>query len=103
MPLNNRYLVAAFDSEGEKIAFLSQAEQWVDSAHDAVCFPSQTDANHFIARNELNERPDASTRELPQFDHVQAVFVTVTNTHTEVTKTHANDTDEAVYYAGIYG
>ncbi len=111
MPLNNRYVVGAFDKKGERLAFLSRDDEWVVSVREAICFPAQTDANHFIGKKQLNERTNEGTNEgtsthaakLASFDHAQPVFVTVTENHTEFTKTKQPNPEDTVCFAGIYG
>jgi len=100
MPLNNRYVVAALDNQGKEIAYLSPTDEWVTSVLDAVCFPSQIDTKHFIAQNSACDDPDISEQILQNFDHVQAVFVTVKKT---ATQQRAVDNEDDVSFTGIFG
>jgi len=77
MPLDNRYVVAAFDAEGERIAFVSPSFEWVQSARKADIFQSQIDANGFIEKNNLSEKSNPKASELVNFDHARAVYVRV--------------------------
>ena len=77
MPLDNRYVVAAFDTLGERLAFISPSFEWVKSARNATIFQSQIDANYFIQKNNLVEITDTSAPELTNLDHIQALFVSV--------------------------
>lgn len=99
MPLNNRYVLAAIDTSGERIAFLSPSFDWVSSARQAVIFQSQVDANHFIAQNKLSEQPCSKTPALDNFDHVQPLFVTVNQQQIK----SAENPDDAISFTGIYG
>lgn len=99
MPLNNRYVVAAFDTNGERLAFLSPTFDWVSSARAAVIFQSQVDANHFIDQNNLKEQPGTKTPELDNFDHVQPLFVSVN----QQIASESDPTDAGISFTGIYG
>ena len=99
MPLNNRYVVAAFDKDGERLAFLSPEFNWVERARAATIFQSQVDANHFIEQNDLINQPRLKTPELDKFDHVQALFVTVNQ---QIAKESENS-EEGISFTGIYG
>jgi hypothetical protein len=77
MPLDNRYVVAAFDAEEERIAFISPSFEWVQSARKATIFQSQIDANCFIKNNNLSENAESKAPELSNFDCVRPVFVKV--------------------------
>jgi hypothetical protein len=77
MPLDNRYVVAAFDTRGERVAFISPTFEWVRSARNAEIFQSQIDANYFINKNNLGESTDSTGAKIENFDHVQSLFVQV--------------------------
>ena len=77
MPLNNRYVVAAFDAQEERLAFISPSFEWVESARNAAIFQSQIDANYFIKKNNLGGDAAPETPELINFDHARPVYVTV--------------------------
>ena len=85
MPFDNRYVVVAVDSQGEHLAFYSPESNWIASARDAICFPSQMDAQAFIATNgldDLSAKPDCQKTvgnlpsELKNIDRVESLFVT---------------------------
>lgn len=99
LPLNNRYVLAAMDSAGERIAFLSESFEWVGSARQAVIFQSQIDANHFIEQNNLSDKACEKTPVLNNFDHVQPLFVTVDQKEIK----SAENPDDAISFTGIYG
>lgn len=100
MPFNNRYVVAAFDSNGEQIAILSPSMEWITSIQAAACFPSQQDANHFIVQNKVCDNPASKTQELNNYDHVQPVFVTVKD-NDAVSSEHVPE--DVISFTGIYG
>ncbi len=77
MPLDSRYVVAAFDSEGERLAFISPSFEWVQSARKATIFQSQIDANYFIKKNSLCGDVASKAPALSNFDHARPVFVKV--------------------------
>lgn len=77
MPLDNRYVVAAFDAQGERLAFISPSFEWVQSARKATIFQSQIDANYFIKKNNLDENTISKAPEINNFDHVRSVYVKV--------------------------
>ncbi len=77
MPLDQRYVVAAFNAEEDRLAFVSATLEWVQSARKAAVFQSQMDANYFIKKNSLAESTAAQTPELSGFDHVRPVYVRV--------------------------
>ena len=76
MPLDQRYVVAAFDAQGERLAFISSSFEWVRSARKAAIFQSQIDANYFIKKNGLSGG-DSAAPALNNFDHVRPVYVKV--------------------------
>lgn len=102
MPLNNRYVVAAFDTQGERIAFLSPSFEWVKSARNAVIFQSQIDAVYFIEKNQLSSNDNSITSELNNFDHVQPLFVTV---EIKITSPEydPDNPDDGISFSGISG
>ena len=77
MPLDNRYVVAGFDAQGERLAFISPSFEWVKSARNATIFQSQIDANFFIHKNSLGEITNSKAPELINLDHIQPLFVSV--------------------------
>lgn len=77
MPLDNRYVVAAFDAQGERLAFISKSFEWVQSARQAAIFQSQIDANYFMKTNELCEITSPTVPKLPNCDHVRSAYVKV--------------------------
>lgn len=77
MPLDNRYVVAAFDAEGERLAFVDPSFEWVQSVREATIFQSQIDANYFIKKNNLGALTEAVAAKLVNFDHVRPVYVQV--------------------------
>lgn len=77
MPLDQRYVVAAFDAQQERLAFISSSFEWVQSARKAAVFQSQIDANYFIKKNGLGDSSAPVVSELNHFDHVRPVYVTV--------------------------
>lgn len=77
MPLDNRYVVAAFDEQDERIAFISPSFEWEQSARNAAIFQSQIDANYFIKKNNLGKNADSKAPELDNFDHARPVYVRV--------------------------
>ncbi len=99
MPLNNRYVLAAFDTQGERLAFLSPSFDWVQSAREAVIFQSQMDAKQFIISNSLSDNAESKTPALDHFDHVQALFVTVNSKDAG----NSDNPDEGISFTGIYG
>lgn len=102
MPLDNRYVVAAFDTQGGRIAFLSPSFEWVKSARDAVIFQSQVDANYFIEKNNLSDSANPITSELNNFDHIQPLFVTVEIKLTSPEYDPGNP-DVGISFSGISG
>lgn len=105
MPFNNRYVVAAMDTSGKQIAVLSPSLKWTESVQAAVCFPSQQDANHFIAQNSVcdiafSEADELNNDASDNYDHVQPVFVTVESNDA----TESEHVPEGVIsFTGIYG
>ncbi|MGB0849075.1 MAG: hypothetical protein ACPGSM_20245 [Thiolinea sp.] len=77
MPLDNRYVVAAFDAEGERLAFISPSFEWVQSARKATIFQSQLDANYFIKKNNLCENSNSEIASLSNCDHIRSAYVKV--------------------------
>jgi len=102
MPLDKRYVVAAFDTEGERIAFISPSFEWVKSARDAVIFQSQVDASYFIESNSLSSSSDSEMPKLNNFDHVQPLFVTVKIKNTSPEFDPENP-DNGISFSGISG
>lgn len=76
MPLDQRYVVAAFDAQDERLAFISSSFEWVQSARQAAIFQSQIDANYFIKKNGLSGDESAAPA-LNHLDHVRPVYVKV--------------------------
>jgi len=74
------HVVAAFDTEGERIAFISPSFTWVDSARDAEIFQSQVDASYFIQSKGLSNNSDTEMPKPANFDHVKPLFVSVSVT-----------------------
>lgn len=77
MPLDQRYVVAAFDTEGERLAFISSSFEWVTSARQAAIFQSQIDANYFMKSNNLCQVTDPHVQKLPNCDHIRSAYVRV--------------------------
>nr|CAA6816218.1 MAG: Unknown protein [uncultured Thiotrichaceae bacterium] len=77
MPLDQRYVVAAFDEQGERLAFISPSFEWVNSARQATIFQSQMDANYFIKKNNLCENTHPEVKKLPNCNHVRSAYVRV--------------------------
>jgi len=102
MPLDNRYVVAAFDAKGERAAFISSSFEWVQSARKAAIFQSQIDANHFIEKNNLVENTDSKAPELINFDHIRPVFVTVEIKDTSP-EYDPNNPDRGISFSGVTG
>lgn len=77
MPLDQRYVVAAFDAEGKQLGFISPSSEWVEFARRAAIFQSQVDADYFIEKNKLCENADSGIPRPPNCDHVRAAYVRV--------------------------
>lgn len=102
MPLDNRYVVAAFDAQGERIAFLSPSFEWVTSARDATIFQAQIDANYFIKKNDLNNNANSKAPALDQLDHVKTLFVRV-EIKTSSPDFDPENPDRGISFSGISG
>lgn len=102
MPLNNRYVVAAFDTEGERLAFISPSFEWVQSARKASIFQSQIDADYFIKKHNLGKKTDYKAPELASFDHARPVYVKVEIKNTSPDFDPAYP-DRGISFSGISG
>lgn len=102
MPLDNRYVVAAFDSEGNRLAFISPSFEWVQSARKATIFQSQIDANCFIKNKHLDVSKDSQTPKLANFDHAQALYVTVDIKDTDPDY-DPKSPDRGISFSGVTG
>lgn len=102
MPLDNRYVVAAFDGDGERLAFITPAFEWVQSARKATIFQSQIDANAYIKTNELHQGSDSKTTELANFDHAKPLLVRVEIKDTSPNY-DPNFPDRGISFSGISG
>jgi len=100
MPFNNRYVVAAIDTDGDTIAVLSPSSEWITSLPDAICFSSQYDANQYIEKEKIGQNTRLRTQELKNFHHVGSFFVEVENNNA-VESEHVPE--NVINFAGIYG
>lgn len=102
MPLDNRYVVAAFDTQGERIAFLSPSLEWVKSAREATIFQAQVDASYFIEKNKLSHGVDSKAPALNNLDHVKPLFVRV-EIKTSSPDFDPENPDRGISFSGISG
>jgi len=100
MPFNNRYVVAAVDTNGDMIAVLSPSTEWITSIRDAICFSSQYDANEYIEKEKIGQNTRFRTQELKNFDHVDSYFVEVED-NDSVESEHVPE--NVINFSGIYG
>lgn len=100
MPLDQRYVVAAFDERGDRLAFISSSFEWVQSARKAAIFQSQIDANYFIKKNNLSDNQASEAPDLLSLDHARPLYVKVDIKITDPAY-NPDDPDMGISFSGM--